>query len=121
VGIVPLVCARATEEDLAALDEICQRSREAIRLGEYTMGLSAEFHARVAASTHNPALGMLVDSFRGPIRMSLESAKATAPEMGVLGTDEHERFTAAVRGRDAKLATRIMREHLERTAHRVGH
>jgi GntR family transcriptional repressor for pyruvate dehydrogenase complex len=120
VGIVPIVVARATEEDLTALEEICERSRDAIRLGEYTMALSAEFHARVAASTHNPALGMLVESFRGPIRMSLESAKATAPEMGVLGTEEHERFTAAVRSRDAEVATRIMREHLERTAHRVG-
>jgi GntR family transcriptional repressor for pyruvate dehydrogenase complex len=121
VGIVPLVCARATEEDLAALNEICERSREAIGNGTYTMALSAEFHARVAASTHNPALGMLVDSFRGPIRMSLESAKATAPEMGVLGSEEHERFTEAVRQRDPELATRIMREHLERTAHRLGH
>jgi GntR family transcriptional regulator, transcriptional repressor for pyruvate dehydrogenase complex len=120
MGIVPLVCARATEEDLAALEEICERSREAIGNGTYTMALSAEFHARVAASTHNPALGMLVDSFRGPIRMSLESAKATAPEMGVLGTEEHERFTEAVRRRDPAEATRIMREHLERTAHRLG-
>ena len=121
VGMVPQVCARATEEDLAALDEICQRSRKAIRNGTYTMSLSAEFHARVAASTHNPALGMLVDSFRGPIRMSLELAKQTAPEMGVLGTKEHEAFTEAVRRRDPGLAERIMREHLERTAHRVGH
>jgi GntR family transcriptional regulator, transcriptional repressor for pyruvate dehydrogenase complex len=120
VGIVPLVCARATEEDLTALEEICERSRDAIHNGTYTMALSAEFHARVAASTHNPALGMLVDSFRGPIRMSLESAKATAPEMGVLGTEEHERFTEAVRRRDAEVATTIKREHLERTAHRVG-
>jgi len=121
VGIVPLVCARATEEDLTALEDICDRSREAIQNGTYTMALSAEFHAQVAASTHNPALSMLVDSFRGPIRMSLESAKATAPEMGVLGTDEHERFTRAVRRRDAEVASTIMREHLERTAHRVGH
>jgi DNA-binding FadR family transcriptional regulator len=121
VGMVPQVCARATEEDLAALDEICQRSRKAIRSGTYTMSLSAEFHARVAASTRNPALSMLVDSFRGPIRMSLELAKQTAPEMGVLGTKEHEAFTEAVRRRDPGLAERIMREHLERTAHRVGH
>jgi GntR family transcriptional repressor for pyruvate dehydrogenase complex len=121
VGMVPQVCARATEEDLAALDEICQRSRAAIHGGTYPMSLSAEFHARVAASTHNPALRMLIDSFRGPIRMSLKSAKQTAPEMGVLGTEEHEAFTAAVRRRDPELAARIMREHLERTAHRVGH
>jgi DNA-binding GntR family transcriptional regulator len=64
---------------------------------------------------------MLLDSFRGPILMSLQQAKLTAPEMGVLGSEEHEAFTQAVRRRDPDLATQIMREHLERTAHRVGH
>src|SRR5580704_9659767 len=37
VGIAPLVCARATEEDLEALEEICERSREAVSAGTYTM------------------------------------------------------------------------------------
>lgn len=64
---------------------------------------------------------MLVESFRGPIHMSLEQAREVAPEMGGLGTREHERFIEAVRGRDADAATQIMREHLERTARRVGH
>jgi GntR family transcriptional regulator, transcriptional repressor for pyruvate dehydrogenase complex len=52
--------------------------------------------------------------------MSMEQAKATAPEMGKLGTTEHERFVAVVRKRDCAEATRIMREHLSRTADRVG-
>ena len=85
------------------------------------MDLSAEFHARVAQATRNPALTMLVESFRGPILMSLEEAKATAPQMGEVGTVEHEQFIDAVRRRDPEAATRIMREHLERTAYRVGH
>jgi len=38
-----------------------------------------------------------------------------------LGTREHERFIEAVRRRDPEAATKIMREHLERTARRVGH
>jgi GntR family transcriptional regulator, transcriptional repressor for pyruvate dehydrogenase complex len=53
--------------------------------------------------------------------MSLEQAKAAAPEMGSLGTKEHERLIEAIRGRDADAASRIMREHLTRTAHRVRH
>lgn len=120
VGIVPLVCQRATEEDLDELDGICARSEAAFRAGEYTMGLSAEFHARVAQATHNPAVVMLVDSFRGPMLMSLEKARQAAPEMGGLGTEEHKRFVSAVRKRDCPAATQIMREHLQRTAHRVG-
>ena len=104
VGIVPLVC---------------ERSEEALRTGDYSMDMSLEFHTAVAQATHNPALVMLVESFRGPILMSLQQAKDVAPEMGDLGTTEHEQFIEAVRRRDADKASRIMREHLSRTAHRV--
>jgi GntR family transcriptional repressor for pyruvate dehydrogenase complex len=121
VGIVPLVCQHATEEDFADLEKICERSEEALRGGGYLMDMSLEFHTRVAKATHNPALEMLVESFRGPILMSLKEAKEVAPEMGGLGTQEHERFIAAIRRRDADEASHIMREHLGRTAHRVEH
>lgn len=117
VGIVPLVCARATEEDLSDLDQICRRSRREIRGREYGMGLSAEFHARVAASTHNPPLGKMAEFGCGSILMSLELANAVAPETGVRAIEEHERFTDAVRKRDPALATKIMSEHLERITH----
>ena len=120
VGIVPLVCERATEDDLAELEKICERSEAALR-ADYTMDMSLEFHAAVARATHNPALVMLVESFRGPILMSLEEAREVAPEMGGLGTKEHERFVEAVRRRDADDAARIMRGHLARTAGRVRH
>jgi GntR family transcriptional repressor for pyruvate dehydrogenase complex len=121
MGIVPLVCERATEQDIADLEEICERSEAALRSEEYSMEYSLEFHTRVARATHNPAVVMLVESFRGPIHMSLEQAREVAPEMGGLGTREHERFIEAVRRRDPDAATQIMREHLERTARRVGH
>ena len=121
VGIVPLLCERATEEDLDDLERINQAPRDALRSGDYTMHMSAEFHVRVARATHNQALAMLVESFRGPILMSLQEAKASAPEMGILGTEEHEEFVAAVRKRDATKAMHIMRHHLDRTAHRLGH
>jgi DNA-binding FadR family transcriptional regulator len=121
VGIVPLVCERATEEDLARLEKICERAEEALQSGDYTMDMSLEFHTAVAQATHNPALEMLVESFRGPILMSLEEAREAAPEMGGLGTKEHEQFIDAVRRRDPETASRVMREHLTRTARRVQH
>src|SRR6202142_1022051 len=43
-GIVPLVCERATEEDLAGLEAICQRSDAALEAGDYPDALSLEFH-----------------------------------------------------------------------------
>jgi DNA-binding GntR family transcriptional regulator len=41
--------------------------------------------------------------------------------MGGLVTKEHERFIEAIRRRDCDEASHIMREHLARTAGRVGH
>lgn len=119
-GIVPLVCERATEEDLADLEAICRRSEAALEAGDYSMDISLEFHIRVAQATHNPAIVMLIESFRGPILMSLQQAHEAAPEMGGLGTREHEQFIEAVRRRDPDTAYKIMHEHLERTAHRLG-
>jgi len=120
IGIIPLVCERATEEDLAELDDIIAQSHAALRTGEYTLELSAAFHIRVAHATHNEAVAMLVESLRGPMLMSMEKARRAAPEMGRLGTKEHRKFVDAVRKRDCEAAVQIMRPHLERTAHRVG-
>jgi DNA-binding FadR family transcriptional regulator len=53
--------------------------------------------------------------------MSLQQAREVAPQMGDLGTREHERLIEAIRHREPEAATEIMREHLERTARRVGH
>ncbi|MGH3438217.1 MAG: FadR/GntR family transcriptional regulator [Sciscionella sp.] len=119
LGIVQAVCERATDEDISELRSICHDARAALARSEYSMALSATFHVRVAESTHNPAVVMLVESFRGALLMSLEAAHNRAPEMGRLGVDEHESFVDAVAARDAKLARRIMREHLTRTASRI--
>lgn len=120
LGLVPLVCERATDEDIEALREICRQARaEARRSSGYSMDMSAQFHVRVAESTHNAAVVMLVESFRGPLLMSLQAARDRAPEMGKLGVREHEQFVDAIAARDPDGATQIMREHLARTARRV--
>lgn len=121
IGLVPLVCERATEEDLADLDRIIAQSQAALRAGEYTLELSAAFHIRVAHATHNQAVAMLVESFRGPMLMSMEKARHAAPEMSRLGAAEHRKFVDAVRARDSEAAVQIMHTHLERAARRLGH
>jgi DNA-binding FadR family transcriptional regulator len=119
LGIVPLVCARATDDDIADLEAICARAELALGRGAYTMEMSAEFHVRVARATHNAAVAMLVESFRGPLLMSLQRAHQLAPNMGRLGVKEHESFVEAVRRRDPQAATSVMEKHLGRTAQRV--
>jgi DNA-binding FadR family transcriptional regulator len=119
LGIVPLVCERADEDDVAALLEICDRSDAALAEGRYTMELSAEFHVRVARATHNAAIEMLVQSFHGPMLMSLRVAKIAAPLMGERGSSEHRAFAEAIARRDVAAATEVMNVHLARTAERL--
>ncbi|HEX5494698.1 MAG TPA: GntR family transcriptional regulator [Mycobacteriales bacterium] len=120
LGIVPLVVERATAEDIATLREMTTTHQQALERGEYTMSMSADFHARVAACTHNAAIEMLVQSFHGPLLMSLLEAQVVAPLMGHRGSGEHREFIEAVAARDVHRAREIMREHLQRTANRVG-
>lgn len=120
LGVVPIVVERATREDIAGLKEICAKQRAALKDQSYSMTLSAEFHIRVAACTHNAAIEMLVQSFHGPLLMSLKEAQTLAPLMGRRGNAEHLAFVEAVERGDAEGASKIMREHLQRTADRVA-
>ena len=120
LGIVPLVAERATDEDIASLREMVRSHKAALERGEYAMSMSAAFHVRVAACTHNAAIEMLVQSFHGPLLMSLLTAQVVEPLMGHRGTEEHRRFIDAIAARDVERATSIMRDHLQRTADRVS-
>lgn len=119
LGIVSLVCERADEDDVRDLLEICDRSDLALAEGTYSMDLSAEFHVRVARATHNAAIETLVQSFHGPMLMSLRRAQLAAPLMGHVGTGEHRTFAEAVARRDEAAATAVMSAHLARTAERL--
>jgi GntR family transcriptional regulator, transcriptional repressor for pyruvate dehydrogenase complex len=120
LGIIPLVVERATEQDIADLREMVKQHRIALRNGEYGMPMSADFHIRVAACTHNSAIEMLIHSFHGPLLMSLREAQVAAPLMGQRGNTEHSGFVEALAARDVERAQQIMAVHLQRTARRVA-
>jgi GntR family transcriptional regulator, transcriptional repressor for pyruvate dehydrogenase complex len=120
LGIIPLVCDRATKEDVDALLEICDRGDAALANGAYPMALSAEFHSRVALATHNAAIVMLAESFHGPTLMSLQHVKDVHPEMGIKGNREHRQFVVAVSKGDVEKATAVMRTHIGRTARHIN-
>jgi GntR family transcriptional regulator, transcriptional repressor for pyruvate dehydrogenase complex len=119
LGIIPLVCERATEEDIADLIEICDRGDVALEHGSYPMELSAEFHARVARASHNAAIAMLAESFHGPTLLSMRHVQEAHPEMGIRGNREHRQFVMAVKKGDVEKATAVMRTHIGRTARHV--
>jgi len=141
LGIVPLVVARATAADIAELRELAATHSAAPMGGPDDLALSAAFHVRVAACTHNAAIEMLVHSLHGPVLVSPPPDEVAARSAGVRGGDgvvrqsagvrsgdegvpqptarrsgdEHRDFVEAVAGRDAVLAGEIMHAHLART------
>src|ERR1700712_682642 len=116
LGIIDMVVERATGEDIEALREMTREHQAALKRGEYGMEMSAAFHVRVAACTHNAAVEMLMHSFHRPVLMSLREAQVAAPLMGHRGTSEHREFVEAIAARDAAKATEITQRHLRRTA-----
>jgi DNA-binding FadR family transcriptional regulator len=120
LGVVELAAARATDEDLRDLEAICDRADALLAAGEYDPGLSAEFHTRLAQSTHNRALGLFAESLQGPLAGSLRAARDVDPQAGRRGALEHRAIVDAIRARDADGARTIMAEHLGRTARRVS-
>lgn len=116
VGILPFVVERATEQDIAALRRIIDEGYDALSRDAYTMVLSAKFHVAIAACAHNPAIEMLVQSFHGPMLLSLRQAQIVAPAMGRRGTDEHAALVDAIEKRDIQAAIEVMTTHLDRTA-----
>lgn len=116
VGILPFVVERATEQDIAALRRIIDEGYDALSRDAYTMVLSAKFHVAIAACAHNPAIEMLVQSFHGPMLLSLRQAQIVAPAMGRRGTDEHAALVDAIEKRDIQAAIDVMTTHLDRTA-----
>ncbi len=121
LGLIPLAVERATDTDLRELRELCEAGRRALDAGTYSMAMSAEFHVRLAAATHNPAIEMLVHSFHGPMLMSLQEAHVVAPLMGHVGVEEHLLLVEAIARGDAAGACETMRTHVQRTADRVAH
>ena len=63
---------------------------------------------------------MLIQSFHGPLLMSLREAREIAPVMGERGVEEHRELAEAIRDRDLERAQQVMQTHIDRTAARLG-
>jgi GntR family transcriptional repressor for pyruvate dehydrogenase complex len=118
LGILPLAVERATDEDIAALFAMVDEAERALKAGTYDVEMSAAFHIRVAECTHNPAIAMLVQSFHGPLLMSLAESHQSAP-MSSRGIGEHRKLSQAIKDRDVAAAREVATTHLDRTARRV--
>jgi DNA-binding FadR family transcriptional regulator len=113
LGIVTLACARATDEDLEKLRELCAYADGALKAKTYTRELSWEFHSLLAQAAHNAAVDGLAQSFRSSLSMHPVRTRegARAHERTV---EEHARILEALENRDGATARAEMARHLLR-------
>jgi DNA-binding FadR family transcriptional regulator len=113
LGTVTLACARATDDDIALLRELCDRGAQALAAKTYTRELSWDFHALLGQAAHNGAIEGLTQSFRSSLSMhpirTREGAKAHERTV-----EEHRRILEALERRDGATARREMAHHLLR-------
>jgi GntR family transcriptional repressor for pyruvate dehydrogenase complex len=114
LGIVRLAIARATEDDVRRLKDVCSRSEAALRAEAYDTSLSTEFHTSLAHAAHNPAIEMVADLFRGPLSMAAVRAKEPPQLSYEMSVREHFDLLDAITSRDLAEARRVMAKHLLR-------
>jgi DNA-binding FadR family transcriptional regulator len=120
-ALIPLVCAHATDDDIAALRDVCERARKAVRTGIAPVSeFSAEFYTKVAESTHNPAVMMLIDSFHRPLAMSADGDQDRSPYLDSLSAIEREALIDAIAERDVDQAIKVVRGHVNRRRKTAG-
>ena len=109
LGTVTLAVERATDDDLTALRTLVDKSRE-----HYNRELAWDFHSRLAAAAHNPAIEMLTASFRGPLSMHAVRAREPSEWSHDQSIREHAELLRALEQRDAVRARAVMAKHLVR-------
>jgi GntR family transcriptional repressor for pyruvate dehydrogenase complex len=114
--VLPLAAARATESDLRELRALCDGEEQARNQGTYSVAVSFGFHLRLALAAHNPAVSMIMESFREAILMSMREAR----HEGNQGAEEHRAVVDAIERGDGESAKRSMAAHLRRTADAVS-
>jgi GntR family transcriptional repressor for pyruvate dehydrogenase complex len=113
LGTVTLACARATDEDIDLLRELCDRAERELASKTYGRELSWDFHHLLAVAAHNGAIEGMTASFRGSLSMHplrvREGRRAHALTVG-----EHRQILEAIERRDGEAARHIMADHLLR-------
>jgi GntR family transcriptional repressor for pyruvate dehydrogenase complex len=113
-GLVPLVVARATEGDFAAMERQLERMQRAATQQEFREA-GYGFHLEIAKATRNPLLVQLFEliiAARARAGWGRLAALNAKPEQRAVQTARNRRVVEALRHRDAPAATALLRDHL---------
>jgi GntR family transcriptional regulator, transcriptional repressor for pyruvate dehydrogenase complex len=107
-----IAAARASAEDLEAIEAVVEAQEEELQRGTLSRKYDMEFHRLVASACHNPVLTIVVTAINDSIRDAIYHSKLTAG-MRTQVVGYHRQLFEAIRSRDHELAGRIMEEHVK--------
>jgi DNA-binding FadR family transcriptional regulator len=116
LGIAALVAARASDEELAPLDDLVTAMDDMTEDFPGYRQADVRFHIGLAEATHSPRLVALATEAQGAMT-DLISYIAHPPEILEHANTQHAQLLSRVRAHDADAAVRIMAEHLRGTEH----
>ena len=106
-----MAAARATEDDVRAMQEIVEAQEQELRSGVLSRKFDMEFHRVMANACHNPVLSIVVTAINDAIRDAIYRSKLTT-EMREQVVRYHRELFEAISRRDEELAGRLMEEHV---------
>lgn len=114
IQAIKLAVQRCSDEDVAALDEICRHYEEAVRSGGDHSEWGRKFHAKIAQTCGNPMLINMVQSLA--YMTDLYRQNMAEQNMNVdYFTENHRVIVEAFRERDVEKAAAEMASHMELT------
>ncbi len=108
VSIVQYACERATDEDIAALEE----SVELFERDPGNHNADVEFHTKLANASHNVMFAAVLALLNGMIA-DLRIRFFALPQYHTLTLESHRRIFKAVANRDKEAAKKEMSSHLD--------
>jgi len=112
--IVARAALRATDEDIADLEEILQGMVEKSGDPKASANLDVEFHRALAVSTHNPLFIILLDSI-GDLLLEIRHLSLLDPETAPKALYHHGNVLDKVKTRDPQRARLAMAAHLDQS------
>lgn len=103
---------RATDDDIAALEDILDRQAERVRSGEVAIDEDTAFHYRLAIAAKNQIVLHVVDILMDLLKES-RTRWLQVPGRGEKSLDGHRRILEAVKRREPEGAAEAMRVHIE--------
>ncbi|MBX6322533.1 MAG: FadR family transcriptional regulator [Rhodospirillaceae bacterium] len=108
---VRLACLRATDEDLARIEDLLDRHQEALNAGRSVNEHAARFHVLLAAAAHNRVAVSFMESIIG-LLMARGRRTDRIPGYAQREIEEHREVLRLVRLRDADRAESAIRAHV---------